>query len=61
MRWPGSAADIARIQSERKRIAVERALQSPFWKRRMPPIDLTRLDDPEEWRKIPVLTKEALV
>src|SRR5258706_14066582 len=60
MRWPGSAADIARIQSERKRVAVERALQAPFWKRRMPPIDLARLDDPEEWRKIPVLTKEAL-
>ena len=59
-RWPRSAADIARIQSERKRIAVERALQSPFWKRRMPPIDLARLDDPEVWRKIPVLTKEAL-
>ena len=60
MRWPGSAADIARIQSERKRVAVERAMQAPFWKRRMPPIDLARLDDPEEWRKIPVLTKEAL-
>src|SRR5207237_9569689 len=59
-RWPRSAADIQRIHSERKRVAVERALQSPFWKRRMPPIDLARLDDPEVWRKIPVLTKEAL-
>ena len=43
-RWPRSAADIQRIHSERKRVAVERALQSPFWKRRMPPIDLARLD-----------------
>src|SRR5260221_1854619 len=60
MRWPSSAADIAPIQSDRKRVAVERAMQAPFWKRRIPPIDLARLDDPEEWRKIPVLTKEAL-
>jgi phenylacetate-CoA ligase len=59
-RWPRSAADIARIQSQRKRIAVERALQSPFWKRRLPALDLGRLDDAEVWRRIPVLTKDAL-
>jgi len=60
MKWPKSSAEIARIQSERKRIAVERALQSAFWKRRMPAIDLNRLDDPDVWRRIPVLTKEDL-
>jgi len=60
MRWPKSTADIARIQSERKRIAVERALQSPFWKRRLPSIDPGKLDDPDVWRRIPVLTKEDL-
>jgi phenylacetate-CoA ligase len=59
-RWPRSEADIKRVQSERKRIAVERALQSPFWKRRMPSLDLARLDDPDIWRRIPVLTKEDL-
>jgi phenylacetate-CoA ligase len=59
-RWPKNQIEIQGIHSQRKRVAVERALQSPFWKRRMPPIDLARLDDPEEWRKIPVLTKEAL-
>src|SRR5437868_13934527 len=59
-RWPRSTAAIHRIQSERKRIAVERAMQSPFWQRRMPSIDLNRLDDPEVWRRIPVLTKEDL-
>ncbi|HYL87975.1 MAG TPA: AMP-binding protein [Burkholderiales bacterium] len=59
-RWPRSQADIQRIQTERKRIAVERALQSPFWKRRMPQLDLQRLDDPDVWRRIPVLTKEDL-
>jgi len=60
MRWPQSGAEIARIQGERKRIAVERALQSPFWKRRLPAIDIARLDDPAVWRRIPVLTKEDL-
>lgn len=59
-RWPQSRADIERIQRERKRVAVERALQSPFWKKRMPALRLDRLEDPEEWRKIPVLTKEDL-
>jgi len=60
LRWPASADTIVRIQSLRKRIAVERALQSPFWKRRMPKLDLDRIDDPDVWRKIPVLTKDAL-
>src|SRR3954465_501441 len=58
--WPDSAAEIAEIQRGKKRLAVERALRSPFWKRRMPKLDLERLDDPEVWRRIPVLTKEAL-
>jgi phenylacetate-CoA ligase len=59
-RWPKSRAEIERIHRERKRIAVERALQSTFWKKRMPALRLDRLDDPAEWRKIPVLTKEDL-
>src|SRR5687768_14349953 len=59
-RWPGSRTEIERIHLERKRLAVERALQSRFWKKRMPALRLDRLDDPEEWRRIPVLTKEDL-
>src|SRR5256714_3628351 len=59
-RWRKSESDIKRTESERKRIAVERALQSRFWKRRLPQLDLNRLDDPEVWRRIPVLTKEDL-
>jgi phenylacetate-CoA ligase len=59
-RWPDSRGEIERIHRERKRIAVERALQSAFWKRRMPKLNLDRLDDLAEWRKIPVLTKEDL-
>src|SRR5881392_782318 len=59
-RWPQSTTDIERIQHERKRVAVERAMRSPFLRKRMPQIDLERLDDPEVWRRIPLLTKEAL-
>jgi len=59
-RWPRSKSHILQIQAERKRVAVERAMRSPFLRKRMPKVDLERLDDPEVWRKIPVLTKEDL-
>jgi len=59
-RWPQSTTDIERIQRTRKRVAVERALRSPFLRKRMPKLDLDRIDDPEVWRKIPILTKEDL-
>jgi phenylacetate-CoA ligase len=57
---PRTRKDIARIQSERKRVAVEKALRSPFWKKRMPHVELGKLDDPEVWRKIPILDKDTL-
>jgi phenylacetate-CoA ligase len=57
---PKSRDEIRRVQSERKRVAVERALQSPFWKRRMPSLNLQKLDDPEVWRRIPILDKDTL-
>jgi phenylacetate-CoA ligase len=57
---PKTRLEIARLQSERKRTAVERALQSPFWKKRWPSINLSKLDDPEVWRKIPILDKDTL-
>jgi phenylacetate-CoA ligase len=60
MRWPASRQDIDKIHRERKRLAVERALKSPFHRKRLPEIALERLDDPEEWRRIPVLTKDEL-
>jgi phenylacetate-CoA ligase len=59
-RWPRSRGEIERIHRERKRVAVERAQQSAFWKKRLPALRLERLDDPAEWSKIPVLTKEDL-
>jgi phenylacetate-CoA ligase len=57
---PKTRKEIARIQSERKRIAVEQAMRSPFWRNRLPKIDLQKLDDPEVWRKIPILDKDTL-
>jgi phenylacetate-CoA ligase len=60
MKLPASRAEVRRLQSERKRAAVERALLSPFWKKRIPSLNLARLDDPEVWRKIPILDKDTL-
>jgi phenylacetate-CoA ligase len=57
---PRSREEIRRLQSERKRAAVERALGSQFWKKRMPRLDLAKLDDPQVWRRIPILDKDML-
>jgi phenylacetate-CoA ligase len=57
---PSSAAEIERIQRERKRLAVERARRSALLGPRLSGVKLDRLDDPEEWRKIPILTKDEL-
>ena len=60
LRWPASRAEIAVIQSERKRIAFERARKAPFYRGRLDGIDPSRLDDPDIWAKIPLLSKEDL-
>jgi phenylacetate-CoA ligase len=57
---PKSRREVAAIQSVRKRAAVEQALRSPFWRTRMPKLDLARLDEPEVWRSIPILDKDTL-
>ena len=57
---PRSREDIARIQSERKIIAVERARRAPFFAGKLDHVDTRRLDDPEEWQKIPIMTKDML-
>jgi phenylacetate-CoA ligase len=59
-RGPQSLKEIERTHRERMRIAVERALQSAFWKKRLPKLDLDRVHEPEVWRRIPILTKDAL-
>jgi len=55
LRWPASVSQVREIQRERKRVAVERALRSPFLKKRIPkgPVE-------DVWRRIPLLTKEEL-
>jgi phenylacetate-CoA ligase len=56
---PTSRAEIDAIQSQRKRRAVEQARRAPFYAGRLD-VDVDRLDDPDEWRKIPILTKDML-
>jgi phenylacetate-CoA ligase len=58
---PKSRQEIRRTQSYRRRVAVEQALRSPFWQRRIPKgISLEKLDKPEVWRSIPILDKDTL-
>lgn len=55
LRWPTSVSQLEQIQRERKEVAVGRARQSPFLKKRIPQ---GRAED--IWHKIPLLTKEEL-
>ncbi len=57
---PPSRNFIAAVQSARKRIAFERARRSPYYRGRLDHIDADRLDESEEWCRIPVLTKDEL-
>jgi phenylacetate-CoA ligase len=57
---PRTRADIGRIQSARKLRAVEQATRAPFYKGKLDHIRLDRLDDVEEWAKIPILDKDML-
>lgn len=57
---PRSRTEILRIQSERKRIALDRALQAPFHRERLGRVNRDRLDDPDEWARIPVMDKDEL-
>jgi phenylacetate-CoA ligase len=58
--WPLSRAHIASIHSARKRVAVENAMRTPFYAERLRGLDLDRLDDPEVWTRILLLTKDEL-
>ena len=57
---PRSRDEIAAIQSRQKIRAVEHARRAPFFRGKLDHLRLDRLDDPEEWRKIPILDKEML-
>lgn len=57
---PHGKAEIAAIQAARKPHAVRQAMRAPFFRGKLDHIDLDRLDDPAEWRKIPLLDKDML-
>ena len=57
---PGSRDEILRIQSERKRVAFERAKQAGWYRGKLDHINADKLDDPEEWQKIPIVDKDVL-
>ena len=57
---PKSRREIAAIQSKRKVLALEQARRSPFFRGKLDHVNAARLDDPDEWRKIPILDKDML-
>ncbi len=57
---PKSRREIAAIQSRRKVIALEQAKRSTFFRGKLDHVNGSRLDDPDEWRKIPILDKDML-
>ena len=60
LRLPKSRREIAEIQRARKPLAVENAKRAGYYRGRLDHIDTGRLDDPEEWAKIPIVDKEIL-
>ena len=57
---PKSRTAIERLQSERKRRALAEARRAPFYQDKLGHVNAERLDDPDEWRKIPLLEKDTL-
>ena len=60
LQLPKSKDEIALIQSERKKIAFARAQKANFYQGKLDHIDPERLDEAEEWAKIPIIDKETL-
>lgn len=57
---PKTREDIRAIQSARKKRAFERAKQAAWYRDKLDGIDPDRLDDPDEWAKIPIIDKDVL-
>ena len=57
---PESRSAIRTLQSERKKYAFDRAMQSPWYRERLEGVNRRWLDEPEEWAKIPILGKDTL-
>jgi len=60
LQLPKSRAAIATIQKERKALAFQRARKAKWYKGKLDHIDPAKLDDPEEWSKIPIIDKDTL-
>jgi len=50
---PKTRAEIEPIQSDGKRRALAQARRAPFYTGKLDRVNADRLDDPDEWRKIP--------
>ncbi len=57
---PKTRAGVERIQSEGKKRAIAQARCAAFYAGKLDHVNVDRLDDPDEWRKIPILDKETL-
>ena len=57
---PESREAIEEIQRQRKPVAFANAKRANFWKGKLDHIDPGKLDDPEEWAKIPIMDKDQL-
>ena len=57
---PATRDEVRKIQSERKRIAFERAKQAPWYRGKLDHIDAGRLDEPKVWQSIPIVDKDIL-
>lgn len=57
---PSSRDEIRKTQSLRKKIAFKRAKTATWYKGKLDHIDEDKLDDPEVWCQIPVITKDIL-
>ena len=60
LRVPESPEAIDEIQHQRKPVAFENAKRAKFWKGKLDHINPAKLDDPEEWAKIPIMDKDQL-
>ncbi|SDR35501.1 phenylacetate-CoA ligase [Rhizobiales bacterium GAS113] len=60
LRLPRSRAEIAAVTAGRKAHAVRQAMRAPYFRGKLDHVDLDNLEEPEEWRKIPILDKDML-
>lgn len=57
---PKSREDLLILQEKRKKIAFKNAKKSKYFKGKLDHIDIERLEESEEWARIPILDKDGL-